>query len=114
MGNTNYFSGVVKVLENPKEILIKEKFFYILFRVEIPQPKKPRIVSLIFWGNLAREVKKYYRKNDYILVEGYISARNKTNLEFNKRNAKKILITALRVYPVFLPSITTNNKSPKL
>jgi hypothetical protein len=34
------------------------------------------------WGNLARDVATYYKINDYILIEGYLSLRD-ARFEFN-------------------------------
>lgn len=101
MGDTNYFSGMVKILESPVQSFINDKTLTTTFRVEIPQIRKNRIVSLVFWGNLANDVKNYYQVNDYILIEGYLSIeKNQFNL-LNK-NPKKIIITVLKVYPFLL------------
>ena len=106
MGNTNYFSGVIKILEDPKECLIQKTVPLVTCHAEISQVRKNRIISLSFWGNLAREIKKYYGRNDYILIEGYLSTRIQSNS--NKKKAKQILITVLRVYPIFLNSDRIN------
>jgi hypothetical protein len=102
MGNINYFSGIVKVLETPIQTFFNNKMPVTTFRVEIPQTRNNRIISLVFWGNLAREVKNYYQINDYILIEGYTSIRNK--------NSKKVTITVLKVYPFLLKANRTSSK----
>ena len=99
MGDTNYFSGIVKVLENPIQIFFNDKIPHTTVRVELPQIRNNRIIYLVFWGNLAREVKNYYQMNDYILIEGYLSIRNKKNI-----NSKKVTITVLKIYPFLLKS----------
>jgi len=101
MGDTNYFSGMVKILENPVQSFINDKTLTTTFRVEIPQIRKNRIVSLVFWGNLANDVKNYYQVNDYILIEGYLSIEKKQSNLLNK-TPKKIIITVLKVYPFLL------------
>ena len=101
MGDTNYFSGIVKILENPTSKFINKKTLTTTFRVEIPQIRQNKIVSLVFWGNLANEVKNYYQINDYILIEGYTSIKNKNAPSLNK-NSKKIVITVLKVHPFLL------------
>jgi len=96
MGDTNYFSGTVKLLDNPIQKLIKHNVLTTQLWVELPQfRQKNRCVLLIFWGNLGDEVKKFYQINDYIFIEGYTSIK-KTNLKLNK-----IVITGLKVYPIF-------------
>jgi len=103
MGDTNYFSGIVKILENPVQNFINEKTLKTTFRVEISQIRKNKIVSIIFWGNLAREVKNYYQVNDYILIEGYIAIQKKDSNLANQ-NSQNIVITVLKVYPFLLES----------
>jgi single-stranded DNA-binding protein len=104
MGDTNYFSGIVKVLENPTQTFFSDKISVTKFRVEIPQIRKNKIITLVFWGNLAREVQNYYQINDYILIEGYLSIRNKKNLNLITKNSKQVTITVLKVYPFLLKS----------
>ena len=100
MGDTNYFSGIVKILEIPKQQFVNKGNIITTFRVELPQNRKNKLISLIFWGNLGREVKDFYKTNDYILIEGYLSLRDKNNQSFNNR--KQPTITVLKVYPILL------------
>jgi len=104
MGDTNYFSGIVKVLENPRQTSFNDKVLVTRFRVEIPQIRNNRIISVVFWGNLAREVKTYYRINDYLLIEGHLSIRTKKNINLTTKNSKKVTVTVLKVYPFLLKS----------
>lgn len=92
MTDTNYIASIVRVLETPKEIIIKNNIAVAEFRVQIPQLRKTKIVNLVFWGNLARDVAQYYKVNDYILIEGYL-ALPKT------KTGKKAEIVVLKVYP---------------
>ena len=98
MGDTNYFSGTVKILENPIQKLIKEKTLVTTIRVEISQIRQTKLVSVVFWGNLGNKIMNSYKKNDYLLIEGYTSIK-KTNLKLNK-----IIITSLKAYPLLLNS----------
>lgn len=95
MGDTNYFSGTVKLLDNPIQKLIKPKILRTRVWVELTQFRQNRLILVTFWGNLGDEVKRFYQINDYIFIEGYTSIK-KTNLKLNK-----IVLTGLRVYPVF-------------
>nr|YP_010283073.1 hypothetical protein MKU15_pgp118 [Nitzschia traheaformis]ULD15837.1 hypothetical protein [Nitzschia traheaformis] len=105
MQSSSYFSGIVKILESPKQKIINNKIINVKLRVLISQIRRnkfPKTVSLIFWGNLANDVDNYYKVNDYILIEGYVS------IEINKKrdsmffNSKKVKITVLKVYPFLL------------
>ena len=105
MGDTNYFSGTVKLLDNPSQKLIKQKTLMTQIWVELPQFRQNKRILLICWGKLGDEVKNFYHINDYIFIEGYVSIK-KTNLKLNK-----IIITALKAYPIFfdLQSISQNS-----
>ena len=102
MGNANYFSGIVKILENPKQTFVNSKVPVTRIRVELPQRRNNRLAYLVFWGNLANDAKNLYKMNDYILVEGYVSIRNKENTNPNTKSLKKLTITVLKVYPFLL------------
>ena len=104
MGDTNYFSGIVKILENPVQKINKNDTIVTKIRVELPQIRKSRIVCLVFWGNLANTVKDYYQINDYILVEGYLSVQNQKKFDFETRNYRPTTITILKVSPLLLQS----------
>ena len=73
MGDTNYFASIVKILEKPNQKVVNNKIRNYEFRAQLPQVRNSRIVNLVFWGNLARDITNYYQVNDYILIEGYLS-----------------------------------------
>jgi len=104
MADTNYVGSIVKILEKPKQKLVKDKFITTQFRVQLPQLRNTRIVNLVFWGNLAKDVANYYQVNDYIMIEGYLSLRPKLPSNLAKQNFKKVKITVLKVYPFLLNS----------
>jgi len=97
MNDTNYIGVVIKILESPKQKFLKNNILVTQFRAQIPQFRNTRIVTLTFLGNLARDIITYYKVNDYLIIEGYISLRNKKNSK-----SKKIEITVLKVYPFLL------------
>ena len=101
MGNINYFSGTVKLLDNPIQKLTRQKILTTQIWVELPQFRQNRCILLNFWGNLGDEVKQFYQINDYIFIEGYTSIK-KTNLKLNK-----MILTGLKVYPLFFDSRLT-------
>ena len=103
MGDTNYFSGIVKILEKPLQNFNQDKFMKAVFQVELYQTRQNKIVSIIFWGNLANEITSYYHINDYILIEGY-SSINFQSLKGESKPSVELIITVLKVYPVFLNS----------
>jgi single-stranded DNA-binding protein len=108
MSDTNYIGGIVKILEVPKQKFLNNTTAVTEFRVQLPQVRNTTIVHLIFWGNLARDVATYYKINDYILIEGYLSLRDKRSSNLVAQPSKQIEITVLKLYPFLLsydPSI---------
>jgi hypothetical protein len=104
MSDINTIGGVVKVLEKPKQKTINNNIYITRFRVQFPQVRKNSLVYLTFWGNLARDVAKYYKINDYLLIEGYLSVNSKQTLNFPRNLSKTIEIKVLKVYPFLLSS----------
>ena len=102
MSDTNSIGGVVKVLETPKQQIINNNILVTRFRVQFPQVRNNCIVHLKFWGNLARDVTTYYKMNDYILIEGYLSLKDNQIDNSSIQMSKKIEITVLKIYPFLL------------
>ena len=102
MNDTNYISSIVKIIENSKETIINDNISVTRFRVQIPQVRNNTIVNITLWGNLGKDIANYYQVNDYILIEGYLSVRNKKKENFGIKNSKKVEITVLKVYPFLL------------
>ena len=103
MVDTNYTSGIVKILENPVQTVFNNNNIpNTKFRVQFPQVRKNIVVNLVFWGNLGRDVVNYYQINDYILIEGYLSLRDNQITNSRIKNSKKVEITVLKVYPFLL------------
>lgn len=106
MTDTNYIGCIVKILETPKQKIVKKNISITQFRVQLPQTrnKSTTIARLTFWANLARDVSDSYKMNDYIIIEGYLSITK-------KKKSKKVEITVLKVYPFFLTSNRANRKT---
>ena len=107
MGDTNYISGIVKILENPIQTVFNNNIPITRFRVQLPQVRNNIIINLVFWGKLSQDVANYYEIDDYIIIEGYLSLRDKKMI----KNLKKVEITVLKVYPFLL---SYNRQSIKL
>ena len=105
MSSTSLISGIVKILENPRQKLINKTIPVTEFRVQFPQTDNNEIINLIFWGNLGKDVINYYKTNDYVIIEGYLSLQN--NELFQK--SKKVKITVLKIYPLLLSSTNLIN-----
>ena len=104
MVDTNYVGSIVKILEKPIQKTLNNEISKTEVRVQFPQVRSTRIINLVFWGNLARDVANYYQVNDYIMIEGYLSLRDKITSKVTSRKLKKIQITVLKIYPFYLSS----------
>ena len=102
MSDTNVVGGIVKILEVPKQKMLSTSISVAKFRVQLPQFRNTAVVHLTFWGNLSSDIAHYYKVNDYILIEGYISVRNKQISGTKPSKSKKVEITVFKIYPFFL------------
>jgi hypothetical protein len=102
MDSTNYITGIVKILESPKQKSLKNNIEVSEFRAQLPQLRGTILVKLRVCGNLAIDIEKYYKINDYILIEGYLSLDDQKNTSSVMKVSKKIIITVLKVYPLLL------------
>ena len=103
MGNTNYFCSIVKILENPVQVKINDKISITTFRTELFQIRSNcinQIIFLVFLGKKSDKIKKYCRVNNYILVEGYLSIKEKKSNTLSSKTVKQIIVTVLKVYPI--------------
>jgi len=98
MNDTNYFGSVVKILEEPIQTILTDKILKTECRAQLAQVRNTKIVNLVFWGNLANDAVSFYHVNDYILIEGYVSLRDKTNKKSFKRTLKKVEIADLKSF----------------
>lgn len=98
----NYSSFIVKIIEQPIQQYFKEDILMIEMLVKFSQFKeqKPKKTFRIFiWGDLGNDVLKYYRINDYIIIEGYISLTNSfQENNFSSLNSQ-ITISVRKIYP---------------
>jgi single-stranded DNA-binding protein len=105
MGDINYLGGIVRILETPKIQLNENEIPSTKFRVQFPQVRKKSpssIITIVIWGYLANDVTKYYRINDYILIEGYVSLRKSVNQKDIKKKSKYLQINLRKIFPLFL------------
>ena len=97
MSDTNYVGAIVKILEFPKNKIVKDRISITKFRAQLTQIRKTRVVDIVIWGNLGHDVTKYYSVNDYILVEGYLSLNKLSQIKSNRKVLKRARFTILKV-----------------
>jgi single-stranded DNA-binding protein len=108
MSDTNYIAAIVKILESPKTKTVKNNILITKFRAQLPQIRKTRVVDIVIWGNLAKDVANYYSRSDYILIEGYLSLCKFSQKNSNRKVFKRARFTLLKAYPFLLSSNQLN------
>jgi hypothetical protein len=102
MINTNYVISVVRILENPIQTFSTSNILSIKIRAQLPQSYNSRIINLICWDTLARNIYQYYQIHDYIIIEGYLSSNSTLCLNKLFKNSRKMEITVLKIHPFLL------------
>ena len=103
----NYCNLIVKILESPYENYLENKTSIVQVFVKFSPVKKGKgndILNLLVWGNLAKDVLKYYKINDYIIVEGFLSLRKNSKSDYAQLSVRK-------VYPFVLNTLNINEPS---
>jgi single-stranded DNA-binding protein len=103
----NYCNLIVKIIEPPFENYIGNKTSVVQTLVKFSPVKKGKgseILNLIVWGNLAQDVIKYYKINDYIIVEGFLSSQKDSKNVYAQLSGRK-------VYPFILNTTTITETS---
>jgi len=95
----NYTSFIIKVLNKPQYTLCEQKIplTEALGKFYQFRNNSHTICKLSFWGRPAYEILKYSKKNDYLLVEGYLTLRQSTFEKFDIDT--DIEISVFKVYP---------------
>ena len=97
----NNINSIIRILEIPS-LKSQNNMPIIEFRAQLPYLRNIRIniskqnivVNCIVRGELAYDIVNYYRVNDYVLIEGYVSI-----LPINLGNKSIITLNIVRLYP---------------
>jgi len=96
-GTTGYFLGIIKLVGNFRVYYTRETKNRVVFCEAILAPARPNSrkkkpltpVMLYFFGTLGNQAESYYKKGDYVLVQG--------RLKIFKRSRKKTQLQTLTV-----------------
>lgn len=88
-GTTSYFLGIIKLVDEFKIYYTRERKNRVLFCGAVLSSARPRRrkrkplprVMVYFFGSLASQTDSYYKKGDYVLVQG--------RLKILKRSSQK-------------------------
>jgi len=103
----NYTSFIVKIVGQPQQSFFPDQTSVTEVLVKfapIRNNKAINIFQISICGKLASDVAKYYQKNDYIIIEGYISLRKNLSNNLIIGSAKQIEISVFKIYPFPLTS----------
>jgi single-stranded DNA-binding protein len=95
----NYCCFIAKIINEPISSQFDDNIPLVELSAKFPIVRKTKTINtfrVLVWGNLAEDILKYYRVNDYIIIEGYI--RN-----FSEPGTPdQVEISARKVYPFLL------------
>nr|YP_009691352.1 hypothetical protein [Laminaria digitata]QEG58108.1 hypothetical protein [Laminaria digitata] len=97
----NHAIFVVKVIEKPVHLIYKE-CQSMEIKVKFPAPRKKNSINeltLLLWGDYKGDFVKYYKAQDYLIIEGTLTSKGYANEE-NEINETKIIVKKL--YPFLL------------
>lgn len=89
---------VIKVLKEPTNLVYKE-YEAIEIKVQFPvlrQKDSRSELTLLIWGDYRKDFLRYYKVQDYLIVEGTVTFKGYKNAE----NEAKVIVK--KVYPFFL------------
>ena len=95
----NYTCFIVKIVNQPIFSRFDGDISLVELTVKFSSIRKTKMVDtfrILVWGTLAEETMKYYHKNDYIIVEGYIRNFSEPG------EMEQVEISARKIYPFLL------------
>ena len=101
----NHTTLIVKIIAKPTQKFFEKGMSVTELVGKFYQYRNNKftICKVSIWGPLAYDLNKYYKVNDYVIVEGYISIRESV---FGDSNLKtKIEISAFKSYPLIMKPI---------
>jgi hypothetical protein len=99
----NYSCFIVKIITEPISSQFDDNISLVEIIAKFPTIRKTKTINtfrVLVWGNLANEIVKYYRVNDYIIVEGYVRNFSEPGMP------DQVEISAKKVYPFLLKNQT--------
>lgn len=94
----NHALFVIKVIEHPIHLVYGE-YETLEIKVEFPVPRQKNSkheLSIVLWGGHRDDFLKYYKVQDYLIIEGIITINS------YKNGDPEVRITAKKLYPFLL------------
>lgn len=115
----NYSIFIVKLVNNPEQSFFEDDTALTEVWVQFPQFLNQNYIDtfkISAWGNLAYDLNKFYKFNDYVLIEGFLSLKENYQQTYHIKNEKHIEFTVVKLYPFILNNFKNENfnlKNPK-
>nr|YP_010903656.1 hypothetical protein REP92_pgp119 [Hypnea wynnei]WCH56508.1 hypothetical protein [Hypnea wynnei] len=95
----NLFIGTGKIMSNPRLCRIKQKVFLKINIILFNKKKKMYLYSIICFikGKLGIHLFDILKKNDIVIIEGYIKIKFE-KIYHNNKSVKMVTIQAKKVY----------------
>jgi hypothetical protein len=101
----NYAIFTVKVIQNLGQSFFIDQTSLTELVVQLPQISKNSsklMLHLSIWGKLSYDSAKYYKPDDYIIIEGYILIKNLNSGHIQTLTDKQVEISVFKLYPLSL------------
>jgi len=98
----NYNIFIVKIIKEPKQIIFDNTISLIKIPGIFYTARKNEyynFINLSIWGNLTDYKLESYKKNDYIIVEGYISLYTPIENKSKLLKDKQIELSVFKILP---------------
>ena len=97
-GTTSYFLGLVKLTGNFKTYYVQSQKTSVVFCETRLAPARPKSqkkkpltrVIIYFFGTLGTQAQTYYRKGDYVLVQGRLKIFKKQSSQLKNREGQPL------------------------
>lgn len=113
----NYSVFIVKIIKFPEQSIYEDDTKISEMLVQIPpvfENNYSDIIPVSVWGTLSQDIIQYYKLNDYILMEGYLSLKKDMFENSKLENDKIIEFSIIKVYPLFLKHPFLNKLTNKI
>jgi hypothetical protein len=98
----NYSIFTVKVIKNFGQSFFPDGIALTELIVQVPKVRKNSVKILLqvsVWGKLSYDAAKYYKPDDYIVIEGYLSMSNISIDRIKNLKDKQLEISVFKIYP---------------
>jgi len=103
----NYSTFIVKFITSPEQSFFEDDTSVTEVLVQFAENTNETYVDtfqISVWGSLAYDVKKYYKINDYLIIEGYLSFSENYSESLINDIDNEIEFTVNKIYPFVLKS----------